>query len=79
MACSSFVRRGAIAWEKYAARYTTLPLADMHIWPRIDTDLFLRDEMVTYIQEHGGVTEQAGARHDGRLKIIWPSSPLKEI
>jgi 2',3'-cyclic-nucleotide 2'-phosphodiesterase (5'-nucleotidase family) len=79
IACSSFVRQAAVAWEKYAARYATLPLVDIHTWPRIDTELFLRDEMIAYIRENGGVTEQGGVGHDGRVKVIWPKSQLKEI
>ena len=77
IACSSFVRQAAITWEKYAAQYDNLPLVNMHIWPRIDTNLFLRDEIITYIRENGGITEQSGARQDGRVQIIWPKSELK--
>ena len=76
IACSSFVRQVAIAWEKYAARYANLPLVDMHVWPRLDTNLFLRNELITYIRENGGVTEQGGARRDGRVQVIWPQSQL---
>ncbi len=79
IACSSFVRQAAVTWEKYAARHANLPLVDMHTWPRLDTDLFLRDEVVAYIRENGGVTEQGGAKHDGRVQVIWPKSQLKEI
>ncbi len=76
VACSSFVRQAAIPWEKYAAKYLNLPLVDMHVWPRLDTNLFLRDELTTYIREHGGVTAQGGVQHDGRVQFIWRSSPL---
>lgn len=74
IACSSFVRRAASVWEAYARQYLNMPLVDIREWPRIDTHLFLRDEMIAYIREHGGVTEAGGARLDGRLEIVWPSS-----
>ena len=79
IACSSFVRQAAVAWEKYAAHFANLPLVNMHVWPRIDTNLFLRDEMVIYIRENGGLTEQSGIRRDGRVQVIWPKSELKEM
>ena len=78
IACSSFVRQAAITWEKYAAQYANLPLVNMHIWPRLDTNLFLRDEMIIYIRETGGVTERGGAKRDGRIQLIWPKSEQKE-
>ncbi len=74
IACSSFVRQAAIAWERCSARQANLPLVDLHAWPRLDTDLFLRDELIAYIQEVGGVTKQGGAKRDGRVQIIWPKS-----
>ena len=74
VACSNFVRQSAGAWERCSARQSNLPLVDMHAWPHFDTNLFLRAEMITYIQAVGGVTEQGGARRDGRVQIIWPSS-----
>jgi 2',3'-cyclic-nucleotide 2'-phosphodiesterase (5'-nucleotidase family) len=77
IACSSFVRQAAMTWENYAGRLTKLPLVDMQAWPRLDTNLFLRDELVTYIREHGGLTEQGGARRDGRLQVIWPRFNLQ--
>jgi 2',3'-cyclic-nucleotide 2'-phosphodiesterase (5'-nucleotidase family) len=77
IACSSFVRQTAISWEKYAAQFTNLPLVDMRAWARLDTHLFLRDEMVTYIREHDGVTKEGGARRDGRLLVVW--SGLKDV
>jgi 5'-nucleotidase/UDP-sugar diphosphatase len=70
VACSTFFRAAAITWEKYATQQLDLPLVNPREWPRIDTDLFLRDEMIDYIREHGGVTAEAGARRDGRLEIV---------
>jgi 2',3'-cyclic-nucleotide 2'-phosphodiesterase (5'-nucleotidase family) len=70
VACSSFFRAAAISWERYATRQLDLPLVNPREWPRTDTNLFLRDEMIDYIREHGGVTAEAGARRDGRLEIV---------
>ncbi len=70
VACNSFFREPAANWEEYAIRRLKLRVINTHTWPHIDTDLFLRDEMIAYIREHGGVTEDAGARRDGRLTIV---------
>ena len=69
IACSSFVRQASRSWEKYVAQFTKLPLLDIHVWPRLDTNLFLRDELIAYIRAHGGVTKASGAHRDGRLEI----------
>ena len=69
IACSSFVRQAAMVWEKYAGEYINLPLIDINAWPRLDTNLFLRDELISYIKDTGGVTEAGGAKRDGRLMI----------
>lgn len=67
VACSSFLRKPAAAWEKWAeSQFKTL---DVCAWPRLHTDLFLRDEMVVYIRDNGGVTTAGGARRDGRLQL----------
>jgi len=68
-ACASFVREPARTWEAEAARTGRLDLFSLHQAPHRDTGLFLRQELITYILEHGGVTAQAGARRDGRLVI----------
>lgn len=70
VACSSFFRVAAVSWERYATRQLDLPLVNPREWQRIDTDLFLRDEMIAFIRENGGVTAEAGARRDGRLQIV---------
>jgi 2',3'-cyclic-nucleotide 2'-phosphodiesterase (5'-nucleotidase family) len=76
MACSSFIRQAAIEWEKYAAEYLNLPLININSWSHLDTNLFLRNQMIVFIREQGGVTEQGGARRDGRIKIVWDVSDL---
>ncbi|HID51028.1 MAG TPA: bifunctional metallophosphatase/5'-nucleotidase [Anaerolineae bacterium] len=67
--CTSFVRGLSAGWEKYGRRTLNLPLMDINQVPHMDTSLFLRDELVAYITEHGGITEESGARRDGRLQI----------
>ncbi|HMQ55723.1 MAG TPA: 5'-nucleotidase C-terminal domain-containing protein, partial [Anaerolineae bacterium] len=70
VACSSFVRQAALPWENYVARAAAhLKLVNHAAWPRLDTNLFLRNELVTYIRENGGVTEEGGAKRDGRVSI----------
>lgn len=71
VAASSFVRQAALAWEQCAGRDQNLALVNLHAWPHRDIHLYLRNELITFIREIGGVTEQNGARRDGRLKIIW--------
>ena len=74
--CTSFVRGLSAGWERYGRRTLNLPLMDISRVSHLDTPLFLRDELVAYITEHGGVTEEGGARRNGRLAIIKkPGSP----
>ncbi len=67
--CSSFARESAVPWEEYARQILGLPMMDIGQISHLDTPLFMRDELVAYITENGGVTEAAGARRDGRVKI----------
>jgi hypothetical protein len=43
---------------------------DIDLVSHLDTPLFLRDEMIFYISENGGVTEAGGAKRDGRVEIV---------
>jgi 2',3'-cyclic-nucleotide 2'-phosphodiesterase (5'-nucleotidase family) len=70
MVCSSFVRGPAAAWEEYGRSILGLPLMNIREVSHLDTPLFLRDELVAYITEHGGVTEAGGAKRDGRIRIM---------
>lgn len=70
MVCSSFVREPAAAWEKHAMRTLAIPLMDIRQLSHRDTPLFLRDELVAYITENGGVTGAAGAKRDGRIQTV---------
>jgi 5'-nucleotidase/5'-nucleotidase/UDP-sugar diphosphatase len=69
VAYPNFLRMTARAWEIYAAREPGFPLLCVSDWPHKDSDLFLRSQMVAYIQQHGGVTQAGGARRDGRLVV----------
>jgi hypothetical protein len=68
------VRQAALPWQKYAGEFLNLPLLDIHTWPRLDTNLFLRDELIAYIREQGGIPA-SHARRDGRVQFIWNISP----
>jgi 2',3'-cyclic-nucleotide 2'-phosphodiesterase (5'-nucleotidase family) len=70
LACTSFCREAALPWERYASQTLRMPCTDVLAAARIETDLLVRDEMITYILEHGGVTTEGGARRDGRLTIV---------
>ena len=70
LVCSSFTRQLAGKWEKYAQRRLGLPIMDISLVPHIDTPLYVRKELVAYISEKGGVTEDGGAVRDGRLRVI---------
>jgi len=70
LVCSSFTRQSAGQWEQHAQLRLGLPIMDIRLVTHMDTPLFLRKELVTYISENGGVTEDGGAIRDGRLRII---------
>lgn len=69
VAATCFTRELAAAWETaWPADWDRAPVR-LHDFPYTDTNIFLRQELVAYIQEHGGVTCEAGARRDGRLSV----------
>ena len=70
LACTSFVREAAKPWERYTARHFDLPALNGLGSPYADTDLLVRDLLIAHLRAHGGATEQAGARRDGRLRIF---------
>jgi 5'-nucleotidase/5'-nucleotidase/UDP-sugar diphosphatase len=70
LACTSFVRQVAAPWERYAAHQLDLDVLDAFGSPEADTDLLVRDLLVTHLRDHGGATEEAGARRDGRLRFL---------
>ncbi len=70
VACTSFCREAALPWERYASQILHLPSIDHLAASPIETDLLVRDEMIAYILENGGITTEGGVRRDGRLTIL---------
>jgi hypothetical protein len=70
VASGSFLRGMAATWERSAARTLSPALFQIHQIPFVDTHLFVRDLVVNYIAQHGGVTPASGARRDGRVQIM---------
>ena len=70
VACTSFTRQSAQTWEHLTGKLHDVSFVDVHAFPHLDPHLFLRDLLVAYIREHGGVTEEGGVRRDGRLKFV---------
>jgi hypothetical protein len=70
VAVTSFCREAALPWERYASQTLGMPCTDLLEASYTETDLLVRDEMIAYILEHGGVTTEGGARRDGRLTIL---------
>jgi 2',3'-cyclic-nucleotide 2'-phosphodiesterase (5'-nucleotidase family) len=70
VACTSFCREAALPWERYASQVLRLPCTDLLAASHMETDLLVRDEMIAYILEQGGVTTEGGVRRDGRLTIL---------
>jgi hypothetical protein len=70
VACTSFCREAALPWERYATQTLGLPCNDLLEAGYTETNLLVRDELIAYILDHGGVTVEGGARRDGRLTIM---------
>jgi len=77
IAATSFTRELAAAWETGWSRPQGRPFLDLHEFPFTETDIFLRQELVAYLQEHWGVTRAGGAQCDGRLQVeIGSGNPM---
>lgn len=71
VAYPSFVRHLARPWERRAAaELGFLPLT-LQTWPASDTGLFLRNEIMAFIEQAGGVFAACGALRDGRVRVLW--------
>jgi hypothetical protein len=78
MACTSFVREAAAPWERYVAAQGGLAVPSDEVLsalyslglPEADTGILVRDLLVAHLRAHGGATEGAGARRDGRLRFL---------
>lgn len=65
----SFWRQLARTWETMAQE-DGLPLINPTDFTWRDTGLFVRRELVAYVEDMGGVNEAGGARRDGRLRLL---------
>lgn len=70
VACTSFTRKSAQTWERLVGRMYDFSFVNVHSFPHLDPHLFLRDVLIAYIREHGGVTEEGGVRRDGRVQFV---------
>lgn len=71
VACPSFVRQLAGPWERRAAAELGFMPLTLQPRPASDTGLFLRQELMAFIEQAGGVTTAAGAQRDGRVRVLW--------
>jgi hypothetical protein len=76
IASHSHFRESALAWEKTVSTFggRLIGLAE---WNREDTGLSLRDEIIAYCEAAGGVTAEAGAIRDGRLRVLQDDIPYE--
>lgn len=70
VAAFSHWREGARVWQALNWNMRWGQPVDPADWPATDTNFFIRREVITYIEQWGGVTWTTGARCDGRLKIV---------
>ncbi len=70
IAGTSFIREYASSWELMDEQHQSFHLIDLDTLPFVDTDVFLRRELVRYIQEKGGINVETGAHCDGRLQVL---------
>lgn len=74
IATTSFTRQGAKIWENSLEPQLLDKLVDLNDFHHTETDIFLRQEMVSYIQDHGGISSASGAKRDGRLMVLKPEN-----
>lgn len=70
VACISFFRALARAWEQQAIANMPLLVFDPRQARGVDTGLFVRDLMLEHIQQYDGITSAGGALKDGRLIVF---------
>ncbi|NPV77377.1 MAG: bifunctional metallophosphatase/5'-nucleotidase [Anaerolineae bacterium] len=68
VASTSFFRMLCRRWERDTTS-SGVSLFNIHEVPCTPTSLSLRELMVEYLLRYGGVTPEAGARLDGRIKV----------
>jgi 5'-nucleotidase / UDP-sugar diphosphatase len=70
VAAPNFVRELAGDWEKSVNHTPFGSAPDLKHHPCQKTEIFLRREMLAHIKQAGGVTHEAGAVCDGRLRVL---------
>ncbi|ANV86131.1 serine/threonine protein phosphatase [Picosynechococcus sp. PCC 7117] len=66
----SFIRQPACHWEaKFTQKHLDIALFNLDVLPSKDTELLLREALITHIKTYGGVTKAGGVVRDGRLRI----------
>ncbi|MBE0688218.1 MAG: bifunctional metallophosphatase/5'-nucleotidase [Anaerolineaceae bacterium] len=69
MATTSFVRELAGNWENCHDQSLGCDLLNIHDINHFESDYFMRRELVKCIIDQGGITQETGARLDGRLRV----------
>ena len=72
IATTSFIRQSARGWECNLENPCLNLLFDLDSCHYTETEIYLRQEMFAYIQDHKGISKTSGAQQDGRLKILMP-------
>ncbi|ANV83048.1 serine/threonine protein phosphatase [Picosynechococcus sp. PCC 7003] len=66
----SFIRQAACHWERqFQQQYPAIALFDLDQQPSKDTEILLREALISHIKIDGGVTKAGGVVRDGRLQI----------
>lgn len=69
VATTSFVRELAANWENCHDQSLGCDLVNIHDFNHFESDYFMRRELVKYIIDQGGITQETGAWLDGRLQV----------
>jgi len=69
VATTSFVRELAGNWENCHDQSLGCDLVKIQDFTHFESDYFMRRELVKYIHDQGGITQETGARLDGRLRV----------
>lgn len=69
IATTSFVRELAGNWENCHDQSLGCDLVNINDFNHFESDYFLRRELVKYITDQGGITQETGARLDDRLRV----------
>lgn len=76
LAGTNFIREYANSWESLVDQHENCSFVDLHKIDYSDSEIFLRRELVAFIQDKKEVTAETGAKLDGRLRIV-DQTPIK--